>query len=192
MKRILIFAAVSILLFSGLTFAQRGKGGGFGMGTGDGICGGRGPGMRMILDHAEDISLTEPQKDKIGQMMDKFALERIDKEAALEKEMVKMKSLRLNNGTDNEILAQIDKIGALKTDLAKMRFQHREAINDILTKEQLDKLEDIGREFRGRGNNQAPGPEGSGFRGCGMGPGQGPGDGPGPGCCRMSGQCRKR
>ena len=122
---------------------HRGQGGKFDGGFGD-----RSQGFGMVLRMADKLELTDSQKAEIKAQMEKNGLARIDKEAELEKAELKLRNLRMNDASDSEILAAIDKVGQLKTDLQKMRFQHRSQMKSILTEDQLNKLDELRKEFR--------------------------------------------
>jgi len=119
-----------------------------------------GPGM--LLRMADEIGLTDDQKDQISRQAETFANQRIDKEAELEKAEVKLRTLRFNEAPEKEVLAAMDMVGVLRTELAKMRYVHRQRVHDILTEEQLDKIKELGPKFgqgsrggRGPGNNRS-------------------------------------
>ena len=190
MKRILVFTVIALVLAGSIVYAGHGRrGGGFadpgcGMheGRGMGMHGGKGMGLNMLLQHADEIGLDEKQQAQISGMMEEFAMERIDREAELEKAQIQLRHLQMNDGAESEVLAMIDKVGALKTEMRKMQYSHHEAIKALLTEEQLDKLQELRKDFQGRcftggmgGQRGTGGPmdQGRGFhdRDCPMGKG---------------------
>jgi Spy/CpxP family protein refolding chaperone len=123
----------------------------------------------MIFRMADEIGLTEKQKTEIMQLMEKNAMQRIEKEAELEKAQVKLRHLRMSEAPESEILYAMDRVGALKTELRKMQFQHHNQIKALLTEEQLDKLEELRKDFQSKNRSGR-------FQGRGDGPGRGFGD----------------
>ncbi|MEW5923399.1 MAG: hypothetical protein AB1746_05375 [Candidatus Zixiibacteriota bacterium] len=189
MKKVLVFAAAALIILAAFAVADPGHRGfdrdrrgcsmdGRGMGHfGDQFFG---PGMLMRV--ADEIGLDDAQKTKIASMSEQFGLERIDKEAALDKAELELKHMRMNGASDSEILAQMDKVGKLGTEMQKMAFTHHQAMKGVLTADQVTKLKELRQERR-----EDRGPRsGCGFgQGQGMGnnpdvPGQGAGPGPGP------------
>nr|MBN2278362.1 hypothetical protein [candidate division Zixibacteria bacterium] len=168
MKRTLIFLAAAVLMLTSAAFAQPGgrgpmapgQGQGQGYGMKDGMRGGMGMmndgfgGPGMLLRVADEIGLDDQQKTQIDKLAQENGLARIEKQAELEKAELKMRHLRVNNGSDTEILALMDKIGQLKTDLQKMRYQHHQAVKMVLTEAQLEKLKEMRKEFRRDGWNR--------------------------------------
>jgi len=139
-----------------------------------------GPGM--LLRWGDELGLTDQQKTQLEQLTEKQAMERVDKEAALEKAEIQMRHLRIKDASEKEVLAAMDKVGALRTDLQKMRYQHRQGVKALLTSEQLAKIKELRQERgkKGRGDCNHPGPcrgdgvrDGDGPHGRGMGQGDG-------------------
>lgn len=121
-----------------------GKGMGRGMGMGQGM-----PGAQMLLRNADEIGLTADQKTKIEKMVTDFQMERIDKEAALEKAQVQLRTqMAKDDAVEADVLAGIDKVTKLKGDLNKMRYTHHQAVRNVLTQEQLDKIKSMVKERR--------------------------------------------
>jgi Spy/CpxP family protein refolding chaperone len=151
MKRMFVFLMAAILILSVSAFAQRGHRGMQGMhGDGPGMCGSEKDGFRpqMILHLADEIGLDENQVDKIGDMLESFANERIDHQAELKKAQIKLKHLRMDEASETEIISMIEKVGELRTEMQVMKFQHRRAIKDILTDKQLEKFRELVKERR--------------------------------------------
>jgi len=167
MRKTLLITAAAMLLLTAGAFAQRGAGcGAFcdGHGMGMGMQGGRGMGMHggghgmgpgMLLNMADEIGLTDKQKSDLTAMSEKFGMERIEKKAALEKAELKLRTLRMNDASDSDVMKAMDEVGKLKTDMQKMRYQHRQAVKGLLTDEQATKLAEM---RKGRMNKRGDGP----------------------------------
>lgn len=184
MKRAIVLTVASLLIlcmsavaqgkgpitgprFDGCRFGQDGPGfRGHGFGDGERHFG-------RILQMADEIGLTQEQKDAVLKMQKTFGNERIDRKANLEKAELELRNLRLSNAGDSEILAAMDKVGRFKTDMQKMRFRHQQAMDKVLTDEQRDKLKEMRKQ---RYNKDCPFTPGEGPRdGSGAGPGPGMG-----------------
>lgn len=198
MKKVLILAAAALIILAAFAVADPGHRGferdkrgcdmdGRGMRMGQFGDSFFGPGMLMKV--ADDIGLDDAQKAKISSMSEQFGLERIDKEAALDKAELELRHMRMNDASDSEILMQMDKVGKLRTEMQKMAFTHHQAMKGVLTADQMTKLKELRQERR---DDRGP-------RDCrGFGPGQGqgqgnnqdaPGQGGGPG---MNPDCWRR
>lgn len=153
MKKAAIFAVVALMVLSTAAFAQPGPGhpgmgrmgdcdfhGGRGMGM---LMGGGTPGVQMLLAHADDLNLTQDQKDKLQSMMVDFQTQRVDKQAALEKAQINLRSLMMNDASANEVDAAIDKVSGARADLQKMRYAHRQQVKSVLTEDQSTKLKEL-------------------------------------------------
>lgn len=161
-----------------------GQGMGHGMGPGmgcrsmkhDGFGMQRGGGMAIagLLRNAEEIGLTDQQQADLKKMAETFQMDRIDREAALDKAQVKMRSLMMDDkAAESQVLAQIDQVSKLKADLQKMRYQHRKQVQNLLTDDQQAKLKELRKarwQDRFDGDDDMPGPG----MGRGMGRGQRP------------------
>jgi len=155
MKRLLVFLTAILILTAAFASAQHGhrgqrgdgpawhKGGHGGGMSQDGM-----PGVGRLLLMAEEIGLDEAQKTKISGMMEEFGLNRIELKAELEKAQLELKHLRLNEASDAEILTQMDKVGELKTEMRKLRFTQHQAVKDVLTDQQIQKLKELHIERR--------------------------------------------
>ncbi len=125
---------------------MRGGKAGKGMGMrGDGM------GIHMLMMHAEDLNLTEPQQTKLKDMAETFALERVDLQSELEKARIKLHTLRTeDNPSQSEVFSAIDDVTAKRAEMQKMHFRHRQAVKNVLTEEQQSMLKDM-RKDRMRG-----------------------------------------
>ncbi|MCB2230642.1 hypothetical protein KQH82_07995 [bacterium] len=168
MKRTMIVLLAALLIPAALVYAQpghprgvcdgsgpmmgggRGMHGGPGMGQGMGRGMGQGmPGARMLLRNADEIGLTADQKTTIEKMVTDFQMERIDKEAALEKAQVQLRTQMMkDDALEADVLAGIDKVTKLKGDLNKMRYSHHMAVRNVLTEEQRDQIKTMVKERR--------------------------------------------
>jgi Spy/CpxP family protein refolding chaperone len=205
MKKAIIVMAAALLALPLTALAQKGQGGamcdgsgpgpmGMGMGQGmhrhmpghDGRWGrGDGGGMALfgLMRNADAIGLTDKQKADIKKMVESFQIDRIDRQAALDKAEVKLRGLMMDDkAVENDVLGQIDQVSKLKADLQKMRYQHHKQIQNVLTDEQKAKLKEL-RQTRMQGNSRSGGHKGMPGRGMGHGmkPGMGQGQGQGQG-----------
>lgn len=182
MKRATILTAVMLLFIAGTAFAQHGPmmgqhggkhcGSGMNCGMRSSMGGGHGIGMLMRL--GDELALTDQQKADFAKMSEKFGMERIDREAALDKAELKLRTLMMNDAGENEVLKAMDEVGKLKTEMKKMQYQHRQAITAKLTAEQQTKLEELRKDRmdrRGGCDRPCDGPgSGSGKMNDGQGP----------------------
>lgn len=106
------------------------------------------PGAGMILMVADEIGLSDAQKAKITSMTEEFGMDRIDMKAELEKAELELRHMRVNEASEADVLAQMDKVGQLRTELKKAGYSHHQAIKNVLTGEQLDKLKELRKERR--------------------------------------------
>jgi Spy/CpxP family protein refolding chaperone len=148
----------------------QGMGPGHGMGHGKGMGPGGGFGPQM----AEQLELTDAQKDQMDDMRAAHQKQMIRQRADLKIARLELRELIRGDADRATINSKIDQIGKLETDLEKARVSHRLDMRDILTPEQREKLEDLrpmmGRGLRGDCDGSGPrAPRGS--RGGGFGRG---------------------
>ena len=161
---ILVLALVGV----GMTQTQMGKAdaprGGDGPGFGPGRCmmgGGAGWGMhqgmrmgmrggmhegmgiQMILRHADDLKLTDQQKDKLQGMITTFQTESIDARANLEKAQVTLRDAMRRDAAESEVLSDIDQVAKLRGEMQKMQYRHHEQAKGVLTADQVKQLKDL-------------------------------------------------
>ncbi len=182
-KAILILTALALVIPAAL-LAQpcpadfpQGRGAGFGGGNCSvdgqhgfrGHRGGRGMkggGMGAFMAFADELELTDGQKDELQTMRLKFQKEKIDQKAELKKAQVDLKALmRDGDASESAVLSQIDAVGDLKTDMRKMQYTHRNEMKAVLTEDQQNKIEELRKERReerrsGRGNKSGRGSKG--------------------------------
>jgi len=156
MKRALIILTAGLLLIAAMASANPGHRGGGMDKPGYGMRhhqDGMNRGAGVILRVADEIGLSDAQKAKITSMMKEFGMDRIDMKAELDKAQLELKHMRLNEASEADVLAQMDKVGELRTELRKAGYSHRQAVKNVLTDEQLDKLDELRQERReGRAN----------------------------------------
>jgi Spy/CpxP family protein refolding chaperone len=185
MKKAAIFAVAALMLLSTAVFAQSGPGhpgtgrmgdcdfhGGRGMGM---RMGGGTPGVQMLLAHADDLNLTQDQKQKLQSMVVEFQTQRVDKQAVLEKAQINLRSLMMNDASANEVNAAIDKVYGARADMQKMQYAHRQQVKSVLTEDQLTKLKEMwkDRPFRkGFGDRNCTGDQTRARQHMGTGSGQ--------------------
>ena len=163
MKKTTLIAVVVVTMLASLTLAQAGPGGqgqcpfgndpgsgrqfnGMDRGCGHGMHMQKGgPGIQMILGMSDELALTADQKTKLEKMKSDFAMERIDRQAALEKAQVKLRGFMSDdNASETNVNMAIDEVARLKADLQKMSFNHHKQVQATLTDQQVAKL----KEFR--------------------------------------------
>jgi Spy/CpxP family protein refolding chaperone len=119
--------------------ADMGQGGrGFGRRGGDGF------GLGAIMMMADELALTDAQRDQLKKMQTDFKLQMIDKDAAAEKAEVQLRALMMDkNASEVEVGKSIDAVARLRADVQKARFSHHKQMLGVLTAEQTTKLEQL-------------------------------------------------
>jgi len=178
MKRFTILIALAALLIAGAAIAQPGGRGdcdnhgkmGRGHGGGHGI----GQGMRMdtpgpgrLLRMAEELELTDQQKEQFKAKMTAFQAEKIDREADLKKAKVMLRSAMMEEEPNaTEVNSAIDDVARYEADLKKMKFKHHQEMRGLLTEAQRDKLKELRKErMKNRIERGQRGGRGEGRRG---------------------------
>lgn len=132
-----------------------GHGGGPGRFGGPGGHPGMGPrhdGGFMLMRFADELELTDAQKDQLKELRTNFQMERIDQQAEMKKARLTLQNLRTDdNASEREVFAAIDKLSDLRASMQKMAYTHHQQMKDILTEEQQDKLEELRKDRRGFG-----------------------------------------
>jgi len=130
------------------------------MGAGHrGMRGDDGPGIGHLLQVADEIGLTEQQRDQLKKMQLEFRTQQIDREAELEKAQVQLRALMADkNAAEAEVLRKIDDVARLKGEMHKMRYTHRKQIHGVLTDEQVGKLQQLRQERWEQGQGKGMGP----------------------------------
>jgi periplasmic protein CpxP/Spy len=130
---------------------------------------------------AQNLGLTDDQKQKMEDVFQKNRLTLIDLSAALQKQEAIMEPLLQGDKPDEaKVLAQIDKVASARAELEKANARMLFGIRSILTPEQWKKLQTERPGAAGAGGPQRPGGAGRGQQGPMGGPGspQGPMGGP--------------
>ena len=152
MKRLLVLAAVVTLLagFAGSAWAQAG-------GRGCGMCpmaggmerihpggpGGMGPmgGMHGILSRAEELALSKEQADTIRDLGAKWAEQRVDLTAAVEKARIRLAGLLRAREIDMPAVEkQLEEVFQAQKKLQLGHIRHMVEVRKVLTDEQRDKI----------------------------------------------------
>ena len=148
-------------------------GGGMSQGTRPGPMYGReggwssheGPLITIILDHAQEIGLTPDQERKLRDLRTEFAKEVERRTADIRVAEIELSSLLEQDKWDlTKIEPQVKQIATLQGDLRLARIKTLAAGREVLTREQVEKLKQIGHRMR---SGSAPGGPGPGM----MGPG---------------------
>jgi Spy/CpxP family protein refolding chaperone len=162
MKKLTLLLLIALMIPAGLAFGQmqwhdkdadqevfifEGKGRGFdgpgkGCGMGHGMKGCR-PGMHGILAMADELGLTDDQKDKLRQMATEHQLAMVDKHAAVKKAQIALKALKHDEADDSKVLAAIDEVARLKADVQKAQYSHHQQVKGLLTEEQVQKMKSL-------------------------------------------------
>ena len=167
MKRLLVLAAVVTLLagFAGSAWAQAG-------GRGCGMCpmaggmerihhggpGGMGPmgGMHGILSRAEELALSKEQADTIRDLGAKWAEQRVDLTAAVEKARIRLASLLRAREIDmQDVEKQLDAVFQAQKELQLGHIRHMAKVRKVLTDDQREKISTglMGCAMMGRHND---------------------------------------
>jgi Spy/CpxP family protein refolding chaperone len=175
MRRVIIALMAAALLLPLAALAQMGHGGGAGCGQGRGMgmgdrpdgpgmgkCGGDGPGIGHFLQMAEQLGLTDQQREQFKKMQTEFKLQMIDKDAAVEKADVQLRSAMMDDKTSEaEVGRLIDQVAKLRADVQKARYSHQKQMKGVLTAEQLTKSQELRKTCMKKGE--------AGCKGKGMG-----------------------
>ncbi len=176
MKRRAIIVTVILLLAAATVYAQRAPWGqrgscpGPGMNMDFGRQGMKGDFVRpgMLLKMADEIGLNENQKAQIDKLAQDNGLKRIDQKAELEKAQLQLRHMQANNAPEAEVLKTMDDIGRIKTEMRKSAYTFRRSIKSILSEEQLNKIKELRKEHKGKGDFRS-GDKHGGFKGKGQG-----------------------
>ncbi len=157
MKRVTVFAVAMLLALPLLAIAQPGAPGCNGM-----HCGGNGPhggrmgmrghrgkrgGFERLLALADELKLTDSQRQQLRDMFTEFRLQRIDQQAAVKKAKVRLRSLMMDDqAAERDVMRAIDDVAAARADLQKMQYEHRKQALSVLTEDQRAKLKELRRQ----------------------------------------------
>jgi Spy/CpxP family protein refolding chaperone len=104
-------------------------------------------GIKKLMRVADEINLSDDQKEKLKSMTTEFQLEKVELEAEIKKSSIILKDLMHDdNSSEQDVFQAIDKVTAVKGDMRKMKYRHRKAIGDVLSDEQKDKLKTLRKE----------------------------------------------
>ena len=92
---------------------------------------------------ADEIGLNDNQIEKLETMSVEFQLQMVDQQAAIRKARINLRALKRNNADEKKVMAAIDEMARFKAEKQKLRYRHRLQTRDILTAEQLEKLDDV-------------------------------------------------
>jgi Spy/CpxP family protein refolding chaperone len=151
MKRLLVVSLVLVFVLSSAAFAQPGQGhknccdkSQHGM-KAEGHH--KGFGIKRLLRVADEINLSEDQKDKLKSMAKEFQLQKVDLEADIKKARILLRDLMHDdNASEQDVFRAIDKATALKANMKKMKYRHMKSAKNILSDEQKDKLKSLRKE----------------------------------------------
>ena len=105
------------------------------------------PGMDMLMEIADQLELTDQQKDQVEKAQLEFQTQLVDRRAAVEKASIRLRHLcRDDNGSEKDVNAAIDDLARLRADMRKMQFSHRKQMMSILTDKQRDKLKELRKD----------------------------------------------
>ncbi|NUN08001.1 MAG: Spy/CpxP family protein refolding chaperone [Ignavibacteriaceae bacterium] len=162
MKRFVMtgMALLLVILFAGNAEAQRRSGYG-----------------RQVM--ADELNLSDTQKDQIDGLRSKHDKAMIDLRADLQKGMLEQRELmRSGNIQKDKYLAAVEKTNKIREKMALERANHRMDVYGLLDKDQKEKFDSFvgnrsnfgeGRAFKKGGRGRFGGP-GAGYGGRGFGP----------------------
>jgi len=176
MKRRAIIVTVILLLAAATVYAQhaprsqRGSCPGPGMNMDFGRQGMNGDFIRpgMLLKMADEIGLDANQKAQIDKLAQDNGLERIEQKAELEKAQLQLRHMQANDAPEAQVLKAMDDIGRIKTEMRKSAYTFRRNIKSILSEDQLNKIKELRKDRRGKGDFRSGDRQG-GSRGRGQG-----------------------
>ncbi len=183
MRKTMIILAALVFAVGTIAIADPGWGGkgdcnhrgakGMHQGPGHARGGGEGgdrPGVQHLLRVADELELTDAQRDQLRDLLVEFRTERVDKEAVLEKARINMRALVTDDeASEGNVMRAIDDVAAAQAALMKMRFTHHKTATDVLTDEQQTRLKELRRERWAERGPQRDGDGPHGRRGGGGG-----------------------
>jgi Spy/CpxP family protein refolding chaperone len=117
------------------------------------FCMGMGAGMGWA--HGEgvigELELTDNQRDRIRDLRTAHQKDMVKRRADLRIARIELRELIDSDADRAQIDAKIEQIGQLRTEMQKAQVGHRLEVKELLTPEQLEKLEDlrpVGKGFR--------------------------------------------
>ena len=114
-------------------------------------------GIGMLLHHVDDFGLSNNQIEQLNKKMLEFELEKVDKQAALQKAKINWRALvRDVDANEADVMTAIDNVSRAEGDLRKMRYNHLKAARSVLEPEQRNNLKTFhlkqSRQKAGGGN----------------------------------------
>ena len=114
-------------------------------------------GAERIVRMADKLDLTDDQIDRIESLRYDMEMRGIDIKADLEKTRLELKKLMGEEEKDRkEILAQVAAVNEIEGDISIMRVEGMLDINDVLTKEQRERLDELRRKGEGMRTGDKP------------------------------------
>ncbi|MFH1374047.1 MAG: Spy/CpxP family protein refolding chaperone [bacterium] len=105
---------------------------------GPGMAGHEGMGGLLML--ADELGLNDTQREKIKALTLENRMEMVDLQAAVKKSGLKVKALMQGDAPETEVIRAIERASQAKMEVAKAKYLHHQAMKDILTEEQQDKM----------------------------------------------------
>jgi Spy/CpxP family protein refolding chaperone len=145
MKRLIIVAAILSSLFASIAFAESGMNGSMKNRQAD-VMYHINPMpnyMKVIMMHGDELDLSETQQAELAAWREKTrpAMSNL-KKVTLQAES-ELRSLSLNNASEDELLAQYAEIEKLRRTIAETKIKCRSNMKNILTEEQFSKVQKI-------------------------------------------------
>jgi Spy/CpxP family protein refolding chaperone len=95
----------------------------------------------MLLHHVDDFGLSNNQIEQLNKLMLQFELEKVDRQAALQKAKINWRALvRDVDANEADVMTAIDNVSRAEGDLRKMRYNHLKAARSVLEPEQRNNL----------------------------------------------------
>ncbi len=93
----------------------------------------------------DGLELTDTQKDQIQKIRTEFKKDQIKQEAELKLARLELHELMADEVTGGKLDKAIEKVNNARSDLFSARIKHRVKVCNLLTEEQKDKLQTMGR-----------------------------------------------
>ncbi len=108
---------------------------------------GQAPMMRIALRFADEIGLTDEQREQIEKARFKHKMSMIDLKADVARAKLQVKALtRDDDANEVEVMRAIDQVAKAKAEMAKMKYKNRKKMKSILTDQQRAKLTELRKE----------------------------------------------
>lgn len=133
-----------------------------------------GPGMRARL--TAELGLTQQQQEQLTLLRQKHQKEAMTLRHQIEERQLALKQeMEKEHPSEAAVFKAIDEVAPLRVQMLKMQFRQRQAMQAVLTPEQLERLRALRDERRERRGQERGG---QGRRPARMSEGPAPGDGP--------------